>query len=167
VPPMQAAIIYQFQIKEEWSADQLSQEIKVPASTIRRRITYWISQGIIRETNQDTFKLVEEGPMRRMSGASGSIEAGHDLDDESESVTRTSRDQRAEELQVFWTFIVNMLINLESLPLDRIFQMLKMFAMQGPSNIECDIEELRSFLDDKVRQHELLFSGGQYRLPRS
>ena len=55
----------------------------------------------------------------------------------------------------------------ESLPLDRIFQMLKMFAMQGPSNIECDIEELRSFLDDKVRQHELLFSGGQYRLPRS
>ena len=134
VPPMQAAIIYQFQIKEEWSADQLSQEIKVPASTIRRffayiisylftlfvyficlhyrRITYWISQGIIRETNQDTFKLVEEGPMRRMSGASGSIEAGHDLDDESESVTRTSRDQRAEELQVFWTFIVNMLINL-------------------------------------------------------
>ena len=37
-----------------------------------------------------------------------------------------------------------------------------MFAMQGPSNIECDIEELRSFLDDKVRQHELLFSGGQY-----
>ena len=50
--------------------------------------------------------------MRRMSGASGSIEAGHDLDDESESVTRTSRDQRAEELQVFWTFIVNMLINL-------------------------------------------------------
>ena len=134
VPPMQAAIIYQFQIKEEWSADQLSQEIKVPASTIRRffayiisysfslfvyliclhcrRITYWISQGIIRETNQDTFKLVEEGPMRRMSGASGSIEAVHDLDDESESVTRTSRDQRAEELQVFWTFIVNMLINL-------------------------------------------------------
>ena len=36
VPPMQAAIIYQFQIKEEWSADQLSHEIKVPASTIRR-----------------------------------------------------------------------------------------------------------------------------------
>ena len=45
--------------------------------------------------------------------------------------------------------------------------MLKMFAMQGPSAVECDIEELRSFLDDKVRQHELLFSGGQYKLPKS
>ena len=98
---------------------------------------------------------------------SGSLESGHDLDDESESVTRTSQDQRAEELGVFWSFIVNMLINLESLPLDRIFQMLKMFAMQGPSAVECDIEELRSFLDEKVRQHELLFSAGQYKLPKT
>ena len=56
--------------------------------------------------------------MRRMSGHAGvSVE-----DDESESVVRTSSDQRAEELQVFWSYIVNMLINLESLPLDRIFQ---------------------------------------------
>ena len=63
-----------------------------------------------------------------MSGVSGSLDAvGHDLDDEAESVTRPSRDQRAEELQVFWSFIVNMLINLESLPLDRIFTMLKMY----------------------------------------
>ena len=64
------------------------------------------------------YTLVEEGPMRRMSGHAGvSVE-----DDESESVVRTSSDQRAEELQVFWSYIVNMLINLESLPLDRIFQ---------------------------------------------
>ena len=107
--------------------------------------------------------------MRRMSGVAGSgLESGHDLDDESESVTRTSRDQRAEELQVFWSFIINMLINLESLPLDRIFTMLKMFAVQGPAAVnECDIEELRSFLDEKVRQHELLFSGGQYKLPKT
>ena len=56
--------------------------------------------------------------MRRMSGHGGvSTE-----DDESESLVRTSSDQRAEELQVFWSYIVNMLINLESLPLDRIFQ---------------------------------------------
>ena len=82
-------------------------------------------------------------------------------------MTRTSQDQRVEELSVFWKFIENMLTNLESLPLDRIFQMLKMFAMQGPSAGECDIEELRSFLDEKVRQHELLFSAGQYKLPKS
>ena len=54
--------------------------------------------------------MIEEGPMRRMSGASGTLNSGDD--EEAESVTRTSRDQRAEELQVFWSFIVNMLINL-------------------------------------------------------
>ena len=48
--------------------------------------------------------------MRRMSGASGTLNSGDD--EEAESVTRTSRDQRAEELEVFWSFIVNMLINL-------------------------------------------------------
>ena len=56
--------------------------------------------------------------MRRMSGH---VMVGGD-DDEAESLVRTSSDQRADELQVFWTYIVNMLINLESLPLDRIFQ---------------------------------------------
>ena len=46
--------------------------------------------------------------------------------------------------------------------------MLKMFAMQpGTSSVECNIEELRSFLDAKVRQHELLFSGGEYKLPKT
>jgi len=45
-----------------------------------------------------------------------------------------------------------------------IFQMLKMFV---PSAVKCDIEELRSFLDEKVRQHKLLFSAGQYKLPRT
>lgn len=52
---------------------------------------------------------------------SGHVMVGGD-DDEAESLVRTSSDQRADELQVFWTYIVNMLINLESLPLDRIFQ---------------------------------------------
>jgi anaphase-promoting complex subunit 2 len=89
-------------------------------------------------------------------------------DEEDESVTRTSRDQREDELQVFWTYIVNMLINLGSLPLERIFQMLKMFAVQGTasgSNVDCDVEEVRQFLDRKVREHDLIFSGGQYKLP--
>ena len=117
---------------------------------------------------------------------------------------------------MFWSYIVGMLTNLECLPLDRIYQMLRMFAMQvmivigiamsilmmlqlvimmvvmmtriemiimmtmiimlyilnedalfqGPSAVECDMAELRAFLDNKVRQHKLAFSCGQYRLPK-
>ena len=104
-----------------------------------------------------------------------------DDDDEGESVTRTSSDQKAEELQVFWSYIVNMIINLGSLSLERIYQMLKLFAMQGAGGpgggaggggsggggqaSECDIDEVREFLDRKVREHELVFVNGEYRLP--
>ena len=45
--------------------------------------------------------------------------------------------------------------------------MLKMFAMQpGANNLECTMEELRAFLDTKVRHHDLLFTGGEYKMPK-
>ncbi|XP_040581618.1 anaphase-promoting complex subunit 2 [Lepeophtheirus salmonis] len=163
VSPVHAAIIYQFMEKAEWSAEELSHNLQVPVSILRRRMTFWLSQGLIRELEHDKYCLVEEGPIRRMSGL---VSDPINEDEETESVTTTSRDQRAEELQVFWSYIVGMLTNLESLPLDRIFQMLKMFAMQGPSAVECSIEELRSFLDSKVRDHQLIVSGGLYKLPK-
>ena len=118
VSPVHAAIIYQFQEKAEWSASELSVTLKIPVSTLQRKIAFWQTQGLIKESGLDNYVLVEEGPMRRMSGHG--VIGGED--DESESLVRTSSDQRAEELQVFWSYIVNMLINLESLPLDRIFQ---------------------------------------------
>lgn len=111
---------------------------------------------------------MEEGPSRRASGALvppsllASDAHAHHAAEEAESVTRTSEDQRQEKLAAFWSYIENMLINLDSLSLDRIFQMLKMFAFQAG---ECDIDELRAFLDTKVRQHALVFSAGQYKLP--
>jgi len=60
-----------------------------------------------------------------------------------------------------------MLTNLESLPLDRIHSMLRMFAMQGSSALECSVPELKHFLDRKVKEQKLLYSGGVYRLPKS
>ena len=117
IPILHAAIIYQFQEKAEWSASELSGAL-IPVSTLQRKIVFWQTQGLIKESGLDNYVLVEEGPMRRMSGHG--VIGGED--DESESLVRTSSDQRAEELQVFWSYIVNMLINLESLPLDRIFQ---------------------------------------------
>lgn len=80
----------------------------------------------------------------------------------------SAHELREEELQVFWTYIVGMLTNLDGLPLERIHQMLKMFASQGPpSSMECSLQELRKFLDRKVHEHKLLFSGSYYRLPKS
>jgi len=173
VPPIQAAIIYMFQESDQWTVQELSSSLKVPVSTLRRKITFWQGQGILVEssTSPDTFSLVDPGEQGAgkagivrggpvdVGGIGGSIE-----EDQEDSVTASIADQREEELGMFWSYITGMLTNLESLPLERIHQMLKIFAMQG--QVECDMQELRSFLDTKVRQHKLAFSGGQYRLPK-
>lgn len=74
-----------------------------------------------------------------------------------------------------------MLTNLESLPIERMHAMLKMFAMSGNSrsitsqNIailpgpgcECSVNDLQALLEAKVREQKLVFHSGVYRLPKS
>ena len=45
-----------------------------------------------------------------------------------ECYTASRQDQREAELSVFWSYITGMLTNLDSLPIDRIHQMLRIFA---------------------------------------
>merc|ERR1719402_970105 len=165
VSPIQAAIIHRFQEQETWAAAQLAASLHLPLSTLRRKIGFWQDQGFLREVESDMWSLVEEGPKAGQGRADLSCQdAGGEEED---SVTASSADQREEELGMFWSYITGMLTNLESLPLERIHQMLRIFAMQpGPSAAECDLQELRAFLDTKVRQHKLAFSGGLYRLPK-
>lgn len=58
-----------------------------------------------------------------------------------------------------------MLTNLESLPLDRIHQMLKMFVYEETST-EFTVEDIQNFLDKKIREHQLILSNGVYKLPK-
>ena len=70
-------------------------------------------------------------------------------------------------LQIYWSYIVGMLTNIGSLPLDRIHSMLKMFAMHGPSGSQCTQDDVKNFLQKKVQEGELQYSSGMYKLPRT
>lgn len=165
VSPIHATIIWHFQNQSQWTIEELSHVMKMSGSLLRRKISFWQSQGILREQSPDVFVLIEEGAAR--SGVSGrAVDHVTCEDEETESALASAHEQREGELQVFWSYIVGMLTNLDSLPLERIHQMLKMFASQGPSAVECSQQELRHFLDRKVREHQLLFSGGLYKLPK-
>ncbi|CAH1786015.1 unnamed protein product, partial [Owenia fusiformis] len=158
VSPVHATILMHFQEKSRWSVEELSGVMHMASSTLRRKITFWQSQGLLKEETTDTFVLVEEHKGKT-----------HEVvieDEEVESAMASSEAQREEELQVYWSYIVGMLTNLETLPIDRIHSMLKMFAMQGPTTAECTIQELKAFLDRKVKEQKLLFTGGVYRLPK-
>jgi len=167
VSPIHAAIICKFQEKEDWSMAELSTSLKVSVALLRRKMVYWVSQSVVKEVAPDSFILMEDNHERRPSGSNNT--QGRDSMDEGEAeegFTESREDQRESELSVFWSYILGMLTNLDSLPLDRIHQMLRLFAMQGSAAVECDVNELREFLDTKVRQQKLSFSGGQYRLAK-
>jgi anaphase-promoting complex subunit 2 len=133
----------------------------VPPTVLRRKLSFWQSHGIITEPEPDIFYLQEEQEQNE-----NNIQDDIVVEDyESESAMASAQDQREEELQTFWSYILGMLMNLDTLPLERIHQMLKMFAFQGPT-IECNLQELKVFLDRKVREHQLIYSNGLYRLPK-
>ncbi|XP_011153030.1 anaphase-promoting complex subunit 2 [Harpegnathos saltator] len=161
VTPVHATIILHYQDKNEWALEDLAEVMHAPPTVLRRKIAFWVSQGLLKETTNDVYVLQEESTY--MSRLSADIVE----EEESESAMASASDQREEELQVFWSYIVGMLTNLDSMPLERIHQMLKMFASQGPGTVECGLPELKHFLDRKVREHQLLFTGGLYRLPKS
>ncbi|XP_066583014.1 anaphase-promoting complex subunit 2 isoform X1 [Prorops nasuta] len=160
VTPIHATIILHFQDKNEWKLENLAEVMHAPPTVLRRKIIFWISQGLLKEVSTDVFILQEESSIKNRP-CTEIVE-----EEEIESAMASASDQREEELQVFWSYIVGMLTNLDSMPLERIHQMLKMFASQGPGALECGLPELRQFLDGKVREHQLLFSGGLYRLPK-
>ncbi|XP_063172612.1 anaphase-promoting complex subunit 2 [Candoia aspera] len=162
VSPGHAAVILHFQSKDTWTLEELSDSLKVPAASLRRKMTLWLQQGVLREEAPGTFTVIEEEPK------------GHaekvvliDSDEEGDSAMASQADQKEEELQLFWTYIQAMLTNLESLSLERIHSMLRIFVMTGPMATEIDVQELQGFLQKKVRDQQLSYSGGVYRLPKS
>lgn len=166
VSPFNATLIMYFQNKPEWSLDELHQIMKVPITILRRKITFWQSLGIIAEKSSDFYVLIDGTDVNKSNVAVNQVQEMICEDEESESVMASAHDQREDELQVFWSYIVGMLTNLDSLSLERIHQMLKMFASQAPGT-ECSLQELRQFLDIKVRTHQLVLQAGMYKLPRS
>ncbi|KAM3911969.1 anaphase-promoting complex subunit 2 [Leptodactylus fuscus] len=162
VSPIHAAIILNFQNKSTWTLEELSEVLKVPVTSLRRKMTLWLQQGVLREDPPGTFTVIEEEQKDQAEKV-----VLIDSDEEGDSAMASQADQKEEELQLFWTYIQAMLTNLESLPLERIHSMLKMFVMTGPVVTEIDIQELQGFLQKKVSDQQLVYSGGVYRLPKN
>lgn len=60
VSPIQASIIWNFQEKSTWSINELSKKLNVPSTILRRKILYWQNKGILKETKNDVYTLVDD-----------------------------------------------------------------------------------------------------------
>lgn len=61
VPPDLATIIIHFEDKEQWSLEELSQEMELPMSHLRRRVHVWQMQGVLVEVAPDRFQVDKRG----------------------------------------------------------------------------------------------------------
>ncbi|XP_053298739.1 anaphase-promoting complex subunit 2 [Pleuronectes platessa] len=164
VSPIHAAIILHFQEKSSWTLEELSVKLGAPRELVHRKIALWQQHGVLREEAAGRYYVVETGSSKEK------MERGVmliDSDEERDSNTTTQSEQREEKLQLFWAYIQAMLTNLDSMTLDRIHSMLRMFVATGPVVTEMDVNELEAFLQRKVREHQLMVSAGVYRLPKS
>lgn len=156
--PAQATLILKFQEKEEWNLTDFSKEMNITKTSLRSRIAFWVGQGVIIEKQNDVYAAAQSFQSHMHESSM------YESDDE--TVTTSSQNQKDEELQVYWSYVVGMLTNIGSLPLERIHSMLKMFAVHGDASSQCSVEEVKTFLQSKVSDGELLYVGGMYKLPK-
>ncbi|XP_068193656.1 anaphase-promoting complex subunit 2 isoform X2 [Antennarius striatus] len=164
VSPIHAAIILHFQEKDSWTLEELSAKLGAAKELVHRKLALWQQHGVLREEAGGRYYVVETGSSKEK------MERGVmliDSDEERDSNTTTQSEQREEKLQLFWAYIQAMLTNLDSMTLERIHSMLRMFVATGPVVTEMDVNELEAFLQRKVREHQLMVSAGVYRLPKS
>ncbi|XP_029997484.1 anaphase-promoting complex subunit 2 [Sphaeramia orbicularis] len=164
VSPIHAAIILHFQDKSSWTLEELSVKLGAPKELVHRKLALWQQHGVLREEAGGRYYVVERGSSKEKMERSVML---IDSDEERDSNTTTQSEQREEKLQLFWAYIQAMLTNLDSMTLDRIHSMLRMFVATGPVVTEMDVNELEAFLQRKVREHQLMMSAGVYRLPKS
>lgn len=155
VSPAQASLIYVFEEQATWSVRDLARKLGQEESVARRGAVFWATQGVLREDSRDRFTLLEVAQEGGSKPVMVVDEAGP------ASAVQTVEEASAEEMRVYWSFVVGMLTNLGTLPLERIQGMLKMFVPTGYNRSE---EQLKEFLTMMVDEEKLEFTSGAYKL---
>jgi len=78
-----------------WTLTELSEVLKVPVTSLKRKMTLWLQQGVLREEPQGTFTVIEEEQKDQVDKV-----VLIDSDEEGDSAMASQADQKEEELQV-------------------------------------------------------------------
>lgn len=159
VTPVQATLLCAFTSRPSWALVDLAAHVGMAVQETRRRVLFWVNQGVVVEARGGdggwvytrAEQISSEGP--RAGGVDGDEDMGDALDG--------GVDDSAASMAPFETYIMGMLTNFDALPLDRIHNMLKMFAVQPP--YDKGMEELAGYLARLVAEEKLVLEGGLYK----
>ncbi|KAL2598055.1 hypothetical protein AAZV13_11G200000 [Glycine max] len=154
-----------------WTSKNLAAAIGIPADVLNRRINFWISKGIIAESqgadsSDHVYTIVENMAETSKNGAStGCAQELLGGEEEEERSVASVENQLRKEMTVYEKFILGMLTNFGSMALDRIHNTLKMFCIADPP-YDKSLQQLQSFLSGLVSEEKLELRDGMYFLKK-
>ncbi|KAL4426176.1 hypothetical protein ABPG77_007458 [Micractinium sp. CCAP 211/92] len=157
VSPFHASVLMHFQTRPEWPAAELAEQMGVEPDVLRRKVVFWINQGVLSESRAPGQALpvyrrneqLQTGP-----ALGGDQQEGMELEE-------GGADQEHQEMAAYEPFIMGMLTNFDALPLDRVHNMLKMFVSDPP--YDKSLDQLGAYMARLVAEEKLSLEGGQYR----
>ncbi|KAI7840711.1 hypothetical protein COHA_005527 [Chlorella ohadii] len=146
VSPFHASVLMHFQTRPEWPAAELAERMGVAPDALRRKIVFWINQGVLSESRVAGQQLVyRRNEQLQTWPAVAPEQEGMELEG-------GAADEHA-EMAAYEPFIMGMLTNFDALPLDRVHNMLKMFASDPP--YDKSLEQLGAYMSRLVADEKL------------
>lgn len=59
----------------QWTIEELSAELQVSNTILRRKISYWVNQGLLKESTTDVYNVIEDSEAHNMSGRFSTVDA--------------------------------------------------------------------------------------------
>ena len=167
VPTWTASVIYAFGTETgeapTKSVEQLEGELDMDETLVRNALTFWRGKQVLRETETDTFTVIENLSSLTKAEQQETQEPMPMEEDPAVSAVRSQQEVLNGNAELYKTFIMGMLTNQGNLPLMRIFMMLKVVV---PGGFAFGMEEVRSLLQSLVTEGKAVCQGDVYGLRR-
>ena len=183
VQTWQASVIFAFQSNHKArvingnvmtkSVSQLMTQLSMSEFYVRNALTFWVGKLVLRpsSTHPDVYYVLENLPSSALhpglptSGTASNLLTAAAAADAATSAPapamKSEEEIRNEKMEVFWQFVVGMLTNQGAMPLVKIVMMLKVVV---PGGFPFGNEDLKQFLEGRVREGNLEVVGGNYRM---
>lgn len=153
VTPAQATVILLFE-KGDLSAADIEKSTDLSETSVRAILNFWVGKGALQQKPDGHYTTVE----KESDGATNFIS-----DDVGGSAVQSAEERAAEEMKVYWQYIVGMLTNLGPKPVEQVHSFLKMLVPKETPYTKSQ-EELEQYLTYLVEDQKLEFVGGSYKL---
>ncbi len=161
VSTFHANLILHFSDKDTWSLCRLALVLDIDPSILKSKIVLWVNNGVLTELYSDATDvsyILSKYPPESSDPSSNN----ESLSDVLHTPSYTVNDSNG--MQLFKAFVVGMLTQFESLPLERIHENLKMFAAHGDNPYQHTKSQLNQFLQSLTDEGCLEYSSGVFSL---